>query len=349
LDFDFIIVGQGIAGSLLAYELIKAKRVVLIVDAAEDGTCSHTGAGIMHPVTGRRLVKQWKADTLIPFAKNKYCELESETGKDFFYELPILEMYTSIKNRNDWAGRSCEQGFADYLGEEIDAAALQKYFNTDSGGILINGSGYVDMHKMLDAMREYFREQKAYRQTSYVEGDAVSEEGFVRWKDTVAPKIIYCTGRNVMDSKYFKHLPFIPAKGEILDIYSEELPQDYIVNREMYILPVCDHHFRVGATYEWDFANDLPTESAREKIEEFLKKFLKVKYEITGHKASIRPATQDRRPFIGMHPEYPEVGVFSGLGTKGAMLAPYYAKQFANFLVTGKRIDEEVSVERFEV
>ncbi|MEP7168556.1 MAG: FAD-binding oxidoreductase [Bacteroidota bacterium] len=346
MDFDFIIVGQGIAGSLLTYELIKAGKVVLVVDSKEDETCSHTGAGIMHPITGRRMVKQWKADTLIPYAKNKYRELESVTGNDFFYELPILEIYTSVKNRNDWSGRSSEQGFESYLGAEVNAKTLQKYFYTDSGGILINGSGYVNMHELVNSLRTYIRMKNAYWQTSYFEEDADFEGGFVRWNGVMAEYIIYCTGSNATDSMFFKDLPFLPAKGEILNIYSEELPQEFIVNREMYILPVGNHHFRVGATYEWDFINDVPTEYAKEKIESFLKKILKAAYQITDHKAGIRPSTQDRRPFIGMHPQHPQIGIFSGLGTKGAMLAPYYAKQFADFLLGETKIDDEVNVRR---
>jgi glycine/D-amino acid oxidase-like deaminating enzyme len=114
----------------------------------------------------------------------------------------------------------------------------------------------------------------------------------------------------------------------------------------MFILPIGNHEFRVGATYEWDFRHDLPTSNGKKQIKEFLKKFLKVKFKITGHAAAIRPSTQDRRPFVGMHPHHPNLGIFNGLGTKGAMLAPYYAKQFADFLTTGSAIDEEVDVKR---
>ena len=344
--FDFVIIGQGLAGSLLGYELLKAGKKVLIVNAFEGDICSHAGAGIMHPVTGRRLVKHWKADTLIPFAKKKYRELENELGNKLFYEMPILEVYTSIKNRNDWMGRSSEQGFEAYMGEEASAASLEKYYETDAGGIFINGSGYLDMQALMDSLYEFFQMKNAYLKDFFREKSVDFEDGYAVWGDIFSRLIIDCTGWDAADSRFFKHLPFLPVKGEILDIYCKDLPQDYIVNREMFVLPVGNHRFRVGSTYEWDFKHDLTTEKGKEEITGFLEKFLKMKYEITDHKAGVRPATQDRRPFIGIHPEHPNIGIFNGLGTKGAMLAPYYAKQFADFLTTGSAIDEEVNVRR---
>jgi glycine oxidase len=346
MDFDFIIVGQGIAGSLIGYELIKAGKKIFIVDTGGADIASRVGAGIMHPVTGRRIVKQWKADTLIPFAINKYRELENELSNKLFYELPVLEIFTSVKNRNDWMGRSSEQGFEEYMGEEINAAALQKYFKTDSGGIFLKGSGYLDMNELVVSIRKYFQSKNAYLRNAFFEDDFIFGNGSVKWKNYAASKIIFCEGAAVDENSFFSKLPFLPVKGEILGIFSEELPQDYIVNREMYILPTGNHHFKVGATYEWDFENDIASEKGKKQIDTFLKKFLNVNYEITDHRAAIRPSTRDRRPYIGLHPVYPHVGIFNGLGTKGAMLAPYFAKQLAEFLIGKSEIDVEVDVAR---
>ncbi|HKR04058.1 MAG TPA: FAD-dependent oxidoreductase [Bacteroidia bacterium] len=346
MNFDFIIVGQGIAGSLLGYELIKAGKKILILDIELAENSSKTGAGIMHPVTGRRMVKQWKADTLIPFAKNKYRELEKELGNKLFYEVPILEIYTSVKNRNDWAARSSEQGLEEYLGEEIRAGMLQKYFKADAGGILIKGSGYVDMEELVMSLQNYFQSKNAYSRGIVTSDQLIFEDGLIKRGKHTASKIIFCEGYGVKHNSFFSKLPFLPVKGEILEIFSEELPQDYIVNREMYILPTGNHHFKAGATYEWDFENDIASEKGKKQIDTFLKKFLNVKYEITEHRAAIRPSTQDRRPYIGLHPVYPHIGIFNGLGTKGAMLAPYFAKQFADFLIHSGEIENEVNVNR---
>jgi glycine/D-amino acid oxidase-like deaminating enzyme len=46
-------------------------------------------------------------------------------------------------------------------------------------------------------------------------------------------------------------------------------------------------------------------------------------------------------------PKHPQVGVFNGLGTKGVSLAPYFAHQFAELLVNGSEIEEEVQIGRY--
>ena len=76
---------------------------------------------------------------------------------------------------------------------------------------------------------------------------------------------------------------------------------------------------------------------------------LKVPFEITNQQAGIRPTVNDRRPLIGLHPEHPQLAVFNGMGTKGVMLAPFFADQFANFLESATPIDKEVDIARFKV
>ena len=120
----------------------------------------------------------------------------------------------------------------------------------------------------------------------------------------------------------------------------------YIINHGMFILPSGKHQFKVGSTYEWSFKNSEPSAEGRNQIENFLKKILKVNFEIINHYAAIRPTVQDRRPVTGLHPDYSAIGIFNGLGTKGVTLAPYYASQFVEFLIGKSGIGEEVNVMR---
>lgn len=349
MDFDFIIVGQGLAGSLLGYEFLKAEKKTLIIDEDKTISSSKIAAGIIHPITGRRIVKTWKADTLIPFAKKVYSELEAKFAETFFFDLPVIEVFTSVKNRNDWLARSGEDGYQKYIGKEIQQSVLNLYFNSDFGGISIYQSGFLKVNIFLDFFKKYFQSKNILTLDNFSFEDLKVEKDFVLWKNISAAKIILCEGANAVNNHFFKHLPFLPAKGEILEIYSEELSQDYIINHGMFILPIGNHCFKVGSTYEWDFKNSEPSSDGKNQLESFLKKFLKARYEITGHYAAIRPTVQDRRPIIGLHPEHSSVGIFNGLGTKGVMLAPYFANQFAEFLIGKSGIDDEVNLKRFKV
>ena len=71
-------------------------------------------------------------------------------------------------------------------------------------------------------------------------------------------------------------------------------------------------------------------------------------FTVEGHFAGIRPATVERRPFAGMHPRYPEFGLLNGMGSKGASLAPFMARQFCTALCGGEPVQPEAGLERFK-
>lgn len=344
---DFIIVGQGLAGSLLAYELLRRKKNVIIIDSNKKNTCSKIAAGIMLPITGRRLVKTWKADTLIPFSNWFYSEIEAITGQKVFYSLPLVEIYSSTKNRNDWLARSAESGYENYIGEEIIAKRFSNFLNTEFGGITIKNTGFLKVDKFIELLQNYFQKKNIYKIESFSFDNLVIKDDSVAYENFHASKIIFCEGAYVVQNPFLKQLPFLPAKGEILKIYCEELPENYIINSGMYILPLGNHKFKAGATFEWNYGHDQPSHQGKEQIDSFLKKILKINFNIISHEAAIRPTLKDRRPIIGLHPRHKCIGIFNGLGTKGVMLAPYFARQFADFLDGKCEIENEVDVKRF--
>ena len=91
--FEFLIAGQGLAGSILAWYLIKANRKVLVVEDTSAASATAVASGLMHPVTCRRIVKSWRADEFIPNAVNLYQEIEQALNTRFYYNTPILEIY----------------------------------------------------------------------------------------------------------------------------------------------------------------------------------------------------------------------------------------------------------------
>lgn len=347
ITLDYIITGQGLAGSLLARELLRAGKKLLIIDENKKFTSSKIAAGLVLPVSGRRIVKTWKADLLIRFAKNFYLQLEKDIGERLFYDLPVIEIFSSVKNSNDWLSRSGEPTYKKYIGEEIKPEKLNNILNTGYGGITVNNSGFLDISKSIELLRKYFQSKNIFEPAVFSFDDLKISKDGVKWKNYFASKIIFCEGYNSVMNPFFKHLPYLPAKGEILKIYSDKLPENYIINHGMHILPMGNHEFKVGSTFQWNFKDDCPSKQGKEQIENFLRKFLKVNYKIISYEAAIRPTVQDRRPFVGLHAIHPCIGIFNGLGTKGVILAPYFAKQFADFLDGKSKIDEEADVKRY--
>jgi glycine/D-amino acid oxidase-like deaminating enzyme len=143
-------------------------------------------------------------------------------------------------------------------------------------------------------------------------------------------------------------LPYARNKGEALIVEIPGLPATNIYKQGLSIVPWKDELFWVGSTYEWEYADLYPTERFRKTAEEQLKHWLKIPFRIVDHFASERPATVERRPFVGLHPLFPSIGIFNGMGTKGCSLAPYFAHEFTQHLVYGKPLTPEADVQRFK-
>ena len=187
----------------------------------------------------------------------------------------------------------------------------------------------------------------AYNGTLIRQGSALSLRYSDDYYNGIEETIIYCEGFNAINNPYFNYLPFSPVKGELLDIKIHEINIQEIINQGAFVIPLGDDVYRLGATYSWHELDFIPTEQGRNELMGKYQKLMKPEMKIGSHRAGVRPATKDRRPFIGMHPEFENVGIFNGLGSKGVSLAPYFAKQFVDFLVNDKELHPEVNINRF--
>jgi len=200
---------------------------------------------------------------------------------------------------------------------------------------------------LLAAVRAYFRARGRYTDQPFSCDSLTVRPDGVRWGEHTFRKVIFCEGPlGNQSNPYFSWLPYNPVKGQLLEIELDDYPIRNIVNQGIFILPYRENACRVGATYTWHDLDWQTTEDGKQFLEEKLKALLTVPYRIVNQWAGIRPATRDRRPLIGLHPEHPAVGIFNGLGAKGVSLAPYFADEFAAFLGGGKDLDPEVNISR---
>ncbi len=344
---DFIIVGQGLAGTLLAWELIKKNQRVLIVDSFNPAAASQVAAGIYLPVTGRRIVKSWMADTLIPYAEKTFEEIEKETSTTFLFKKTVLEIFDSLKTYNDWQTRLAEKEINRYAVKFVSQKDIPENLIAPFGGIVLQHSGFVNTSVFLCIMRNYFLNKKMLLEENFLLAD-LNVTNVINWKNTEATKIIFCEGVFANQNPFFKNLPWLFSKGEILTIKSQQLPEDFIINQKIFILPTGENFFKIGSTYSWDNVDITPTEKAKAELIAFFKNITTAPFEIVHHQASIRPTVQGRRPFIGLHPTQTNVGIFNGFGTKGVMLAPFFAHEFALHLTTNSMINEETDIGRYK-
>jgi glycine oxidase len=344
---DFIIVGQGIAGSMLSWFLMKEKKQVLVIDELNNSSATHVASGITNPITGRKFVKTWLADELIPFAQSTFGEFEELFQQRLLYPLPIIKLFDSVKAQNDWSARSASVEYLPYLkNDQIVYLDPQKVKN-DFGGFEINGGSKLEASLFLTQYRNLLQQKELLLEEKFSFTDLEVHPGFVSYREIKAGCIIFCEGANAIENPYFKFLPFQLAKGECLILRIEDFYADRVINGEVFIMPtsVKDEYY-IGSTHQWHFDDDQPSEIGKNELLGNLSTVLKAPYKIIGHKAAVRPTIKDRRPFLGFHPENKNVGIFNGMGTKGISLAPYFAKHFAEHLVHGAPLMEEVDIKR---
>jgi glycine oxidase len=344
MKYDYIIVGQGMAGSMLAWFLQRENKSVLIIDNSNPASASNVGAGIIHPVTGRRIVKTWMADDLVPFARHTYRELGNIFGEEFFQDLPVLELLSTVRELNDWQSRTESAEMHGYIDGQNKSELYEDVLKPFAGKIQVNQTGWVDMQKLVQVFREYFVNKAALLDEEFVQGELKLERSRVLYKHYEAAQIIFCEGYAAMQNPLWNHLPFLPAKGEIITIESQQLNLNHILSRSIFILPIGNNRYRVGSNYEWNDLSETPTEAARERILKQLEEIIDVPYKVIAHTAGIRPSVKDRRPFLGLHHHHKQAGISNGLGTKGALLAPFFANHFAGFLVHGNPLMKETDI-----
>ena len=344
--FDFIIVGQGLAGSVLAYSLVKKNKKVLVIDGLSKPSASKVAAGLYNPVTGMRLVKTWNADILFPFLENFYGQLEAELKLKLIFPTAIFRPFDSIEIQNDWIARSCRPDLIDYI---VPSPALnfENFVNAPLGGMLGSKSGYVDVKQLLEGCRNFFIAHESFRNENFDFDFLQTDAEKVIYKNDMAAKIIFCEGINALANPYFSFLPLKAVKGEILDLEINNFDLDMIINKGIYLFKMNNSTFKAGATYHWDENNWDITENGKAEIVEKINKLIRVPYQIVGQRAGVRPASPDRKPIIGLLPHNQNIGIFNGLGTKGVSLAPYFANEFANSLINGKNMDGGLGPGRF--
>lgn len=317
---DYLVVGQGLAGTVFAWQAIRRGKRVLVIDREDQITSSKVAAGIVNPVTGKRLVKTWRFDELWPVARDFYQGF----GAKFFREIPVIRLF--------------ENGVqaAKARGATLPADFDRSTFDCRFGGLESKEGGQLDVAEFLRHSRERFIAADSYRRGEVTNLDEVE-----------ARCVVFCQGSEGRDHPLFDRVPLRPGKGEILDLNILDLAEHRIVNRGKWLLPLGEGRFRAGATFTWDQTTCEPTADGRAEIESGLREMLKIDFAVTGASAAFRPMGFRGIPRLGRHPEVTRTAYFNGLGSKGVLVAPFFARQLLDHLEDGKPLDREVDIARF--
>ncbi|MEO1516215.1 MAG: FAD-dependent oxidoreductase [Bacteroidota bacterium] len=349
VNTDFLIVGQGLAGSLMAHELQQAGKSVYVVDQGHRNAASAVAAGIINPITGRYFVKSWLFDALRPVAVETYRSLEKLLGVSFFEERQLVRVLLDAREANAWQSKSSTEGFLPHVMPpqwgEFDAA-----IQPGVGLSQIQGAAQVYLPILIRAYRERLLEQDSLLEEAFDYDQINWQADGVAYNDIKAKAIVFCEGQQGRLNPYFSQLPFALTKGEVLHCHIPSIQSQRLLKHRLIMAPLPpsegSHRYWLGANYDKKSIDDTPTPEGFAWLEARLAQMLQVPRSIVGHKAAIRPTTRDRRPLLGQHPQHPQLYLFNGLGTKGASLGPYFARMMRRYLLEGIPLIPEVQFDR---
>jgi glycine/D-amino acid oxidase-like deaminating enzyme len=347
MDIDILIIGQGLAGSLLAWELMQRDCKVHIIDNGQENA-SQVAAGLINPVTGMRFVKSADMDFLLPTAKACYEKLADFFQEDFYHEKPMLRIFRSIAELNFCNKRFNQSGYEIYLDGVTEQNKRIKNLVTPFGFLEQKQTGYLATRPLLSCLKDFFIARNCYQCCSFDYWD-IQPTPLLQWQDITAKQIIFCEGHQTQKNPWFSWLPLQPVKGEILTMqHTTDLP-DKILNFGNWLIPLNESNIRIGASFDHDNLNTEPTMQAREALLNSLKELAPaVQATLINQQAGIRPCTQDRQPFIGKHPHYQQIAIFNGFGAKGSLQIPWYAQHFADVLLKGTTLRNTCNIVRYE-
>lgn len=342
---DYIIVGSGLAGIAFAETALDQGKTIIVFDNYSQNSSTIAG-GLYNPVILKRFSKLQQAQEQVLVLQDFYNKIESKLDSKFNFRLPVLRKFFSVEEQNNWFTASDKPGLSPFLSTKL---IHTKYSGIDSpfgyGEVL--QTGYVETAQLLQQYQQYLKDNNQFIDEAFDYGLLESNADSIRYKNIKAKHIVFAEGFGLHANPYFNDLPLDGTKGELFVIKAPDLSLDVIVNTNVFILPLGNDLFKVGATYNWEDKTDQTTEAGKAELIERISEILNCDFEIIQHLAGVRPTVKDRRPLLGTHPNHPKMHIFNGLGTRGVMLGPFMAKVLFDHIEFGTPIDRENDIKRF--
>lgn len=339
---DYIIVGGGISGIFISHLMRELGKSVLLFNHLGKPAAAAVAAGTWNPLVFKKYTLSWRFEEFHQSMQRAIQALELLLQEEFFQALPIQKVITSEDDLAFWKKRANDPSMQQFMLAETKKAAYPAGANLAN----IHNGGRINLKALLKSYHE-FAAKEGFLINENFNYEALNKKGKGwTYQNYEVERVIFCEGAHVSENPFFNWIPLKPANGDTITIFSPQLKLNSILKKNIFILPLGDDKYQVGATYNWENLSWTPSEKARQQIEEKLQQLINVPYQVIGQEAGVRPTAYDRRPIVGEHPEQKGLFVFNGLGTKGVLIGPRIAEEFVDFLENGTALDQEVDLKR---
>ena len=344
MNYEFLVVGQGITGSIVALQLKKSLIKFKLIEGGNPTTSAKGAAGIVHPISLKRCNLSWRGREFYDFSDAFYKKINTESSIELYKSYKLLRIFASFEEQNNWIGKTNNEIYKNIL-----SLSNKKVDNVQN----MFGSGVVEL-----CSRLYVNEFLGFVSSSLLKSNILKKDLFkaenlklknnrFQYKSDIYSKVIMCDGVNALKNPMFNYLPIIPNKGELLKVSSNILPPQ-IINCGIFSLPETKNIFTVGSTYSNEDQKNNVTIAAKEYLMKKLNKVIEIDgIDIIDQKFGFRPTSFDRKPLIGEHPIIKNLFTVNGMGSKAILMAPLLVRELLNYIYLKKPLDPMVNINRF--
>ncbi|HTL81309.1 MAG TPA: FAD-dependent oxidoreductase [Bacteroidia bacterium] len=342
---DHLIVGQGITGSMLALTLLRRGKTVAVIDDAKLSSSSKIAGGVYNPFNFKFMMNLWKAKEMV-VCVNELCAYAEKISREKIHTQRKIFKILAEAERKQWE-EACMMREGLFADEKILEVIPEGVVAPHGIGV-VNGGGNVDCELLLHVVSEqiiasghYLVEQFQHERLDLSNGEAVYDHKLS------AKYITFCEGHLARRNPLFNFIPFKPAKGQLLHVHIPGLKCEEILSRGVSLIPLGNERFILSGTFGNDQDDERLTEEGKEELLEKVKKFISLPITVENQLAGVRPATQDRRSVVGIHPLHLQVSIINGTGSRAVLLTPFLSEKLCDAIYEGKEIPVEVNVRRF--
>ena len=346
-QFDYIIVGQGLAGTVLAFQLRLQGKSVFVIDKHRDQTSSKISTGAYNPMVLKRLTPCWKVEEQLKPLYQFIDSFEKIFDTSIHFPLKLWRKFASVQEQNLWLEKSENFRLAPFMNPSF-ISNPHKAIYADFGFGEVKDAGWVDLPALIAMFKNQLQQEACFLDEVFDFDSLLVTNKVVHYKSISAQNIVFCEGHRLTENPFFNYLPLMRTKGELITVKLEGLKVNELLKSNISILPLGHDLYKVGATFNWKDKDELCSDSAKEELLSKLKEFTSIKPVLVKHEAGIRPTVKDRRALLGVHSKHDNVFLFNGLGTRGLLISPYLSLQLIDFMEQGISLDPEVDIKRYE-